>query len=51
VKSLDHLVQALDHDGWWSAFRSLRARHLSTGCPSPILAEAANASFSEWLRR
>jgi hypothetical protein len=24
-KSLDHLVQALDHDGWWSAFESLRA--------------------------
>jgi hypothetical protein len=32
-------------------FESLRARHFSTGCPSPILAEASNASFSEWRRR
>ena len=26
-KSLDYLVQALDHDGWWSEFGSLRERH------------------------
>jgi hypothetical protein len=50
-KRLDQLLHALDHDGWWSAPEPLRARHFSTGCPSPILAEAANASFSEWRRR
>jgi hypothetical protein len=31
-KSLDHLVQALDHDGWWSAFGSLLA--LITATPT-----------------
>src|SRR5450759_3580510 len=25
-KSLDQLLHALDHDGWWSVFQSLRAR-------------------------
>ena len=26
-KGLNQFVQALDHDGWWSVFESLRARH------------------------
>jgi hypothetical protein len=26
----DQFLRALDHDGWWSVFESLRARHFLT---------------------
>src|ERR1035437_78377 len=47
-KSLDHLVQALDHDGWWSAFGPLRARQLLAReplVPDPVWLVGGGAQF------
>jgi hypothetical protein len=47
-KSLDHLVQALDHDGWWSVFESLRARQTlarESLVPDPVWLVGGGAQF------